>query len=357
MNDPLLKVRDLRVDFGANAAVGGANFDLEAGEILGLVGESGSGKTTLARAILKLLPARGSVRFLGQDLLTCSAAALRARRRELQIVFQDPLASLNPRMTVGEAIGEPLRIFEPHLSARARLLRVGAMLERVGLSGDMAERYPHEFSGGQCQRVAIARAMILEPKLLVCDEIVSSLDVSIQGQIVNLLIDLQREAAMAVLFISHNLAVVRHLSQRVMVMYLGKLVEIAPCDALFASPVHPYTRALLAAVVGIPGVPRDPMPPAPPAPLQPSPVTVREPSPVAVLKPSSVMVRERSPVTAPEPSRPARLLTQGCSYRDRCPFALPLCATDAPPLIEVGAGHRAACHRSHETLITLSLPS
>ncbi|SRR5579859_350496 len=357
MTDPLLDVRDLCVDFGASATIVGVNFDLAAGEVLGLVGESGSGKTTLARAILKLLPARGSVRFMGQDLLTCSAAALRTRRRELQIVFQDPLASLNPRMTVGEGIGEPLQIFEPRLGARARRLRVGALLERVGLSGAMAERYPHEFSGGQCQRVAIARAMILRPKLLICDEIVSSLDVSIQGQIVNLLIDLQREAAMAVLFISHNLAVVRHLSQRVMVMYLGRVVEIAPCDALFATPKHPYTRVLLAAVAGISSAPRVPTPPAPPAALQPSPVTVREPSPVAVLKPSSVMVLERSPVTAPEPSRPARLLVQGCAYRDRCAFALPLCADREPPLIEVGAGHWAACHRSHETLIPLSFGS
>jgi oligopeptide transport system ATP-binding protein len=326
MNDPLLRVRDLCVDFGANAAVTGVNFDLAAGEIVGLVGESGSGKSTLARAILRLLqPARGSVQFLGQDLLRCSGAALRARRRELQIVFQDPLASLNPRMTVGEAIGEPLQIFEPGLTARARQLQVDAILERVGLASGMAARYPHEFSGGQCQRVGIARAMILRPKLLICDEVVSSLDMSIQGQIVNLLIDLQREAAMAVLFISHNLAVVRHLSQRVMVIYLGRLVEIALCDALFAMPKHPYTRALLAAV---PQLPSDTAPNAPT---------------VAAV-----------PVLPVEPIQPARLMASGCAYRDRCPYVLPICETQDPPLIEVDAGHWAACHRSHETLIPLS---
>jgi oligopeptide transport system ATP-binding protein len=335
MIDPLLKVRDLCVDFGSNAAVRGVNFDLAAGEIVGLVGESGSGKSTLARAILRLQPARGSAQFLGQDLLQCSGAALRARRRELQIVFQDPLASLNPRMTVGEAIGEPLQIFEPSLTARDRQLQVDAMLERVGLSSGMAGRYPHEFSGGQCQRVGIARAMILRPKLLICDEVVSSLDMSIQGQIVNLLIDLQREAAMAVLFISHNLAVVRYLSQRVMVIYLGKLVEIALCDALFAAPRHPYTRALLATVPQLPSVTAAPAAPAVPA----------------------VPTLPAVPVLPAEPIQQARLMASGCAYRDRCPYVLPLCETDEPPFIEVGAGHWAACHRSHETLIPLSFAS
>jgi ABC-type oligopeptide transport system ATPase subunit len=225
------------------------SFDLFAGETLGLVGESGSGKSTLARAILRLVKtAHGSVLWRGENLLTCDAATLRAHRRDLQIIFQDPLASLNPRMTVGEAIAEPLRIFELDLHADGREARVKDMLERVGLNGSMARRYPHEFSGGQCQRIGIARAMILGPKLLICDEPVSSLDVSIQGQIVNLLLDLQREAGTAMLFISHNLAVVRHLSHRIMVMYSGSIVEVASSEALFAAPVHPYTRALLAAV-------------------------------------------------------------------------------------------------------------
>jgi len=321
MNQPLLRVRDLCVDFGTNAVIRGVNFDLSAGETVGLVGESGSGKSTLARAVLRLLqPARGSVEFLGLDLLKCSPKALRARRRDLQIVFQDPLASLNPRMTVGEAIGEPLQIFEPAPNSSVRLRQVGAMLERVGLSAGMASRYPHEFSGGECQRIGIARAMILSPKLLICDEVVSSLDVSIQGQIVNLLVDLQREAGMAVLFISHNLAVVRHLSHRVLVIYLGKMVEIALCDALFASAVHPYTRALLAAVPH--------------------------------LMPSAAVAA--TPAAPAEPTLPARLMASGCAYRDRCPYALPICETDEPPLVEVSAGHWAACHRSHETLIPLS---
>jgi oligopeptide transport system ATP-binding protein len=218
-----------------------------------------------------------------------------------------------------------LEIFEPGLTAGDRLRQVSAMLERVGLAAGMAGRYPHEFSGGQCQRVGIARSMILSPKLLICDEVVSSLDVSIQGQIVNLLLDLQREAAMAVLFISHNLAVVRHLSHRVLVIYLGKLMEIAPCDALFAAPKHPYTHALLAAVPQLPGatVPAAPTVPA-------------------------------VPVLPAEPIQPARLMAAGCAYRDRCPYVLPICETNDPPLIEVGAGHWVACHRSQETLIPLS---
>jgi oligopeptide transport system ATP-binding protein len=331
MTNMLLRVRDLRVDFGAHAVIRGVNFDLSAGETVGLVGESGSGKSTLARAILRLLqPAQGSVEFLGLDLLQCPQAELRAQRRGLQVVFQDPLASLDPRMTVGETIAEPLKIFEPGLNAGARLRQVNAMLERVGLSSDMTGRYPHEFSGGQCQRIGIARAMILSPKLLICDEIVSSLDVSIQGQIVNLLLDLQRAAGMAVLFISHNLAVVRHLSHRVLVMYLGKLVEIAPCDALFASPIHPYTRALLAAVPRI------------------------APHAAGAAPPQAQGERAPQP---PGEQAPLRLLASGCAFRDRCPYALPVCETSDPALLEVAPGHWAACHRSHDTLNPLSLPT
>src|SRR5580698_4541570 len=243
MNDTLLRVRDLRVNLGGHEILRGIDFELYAGETLGLVGESGSGKTTLARAVLRLLePVQGSVEFQGLELLGSSPATLRARRRDLQIVFQDPLASLDPRMTVGQAIAEPVEIFEPGLDGGARQRLIVGMLERVGLGPGMAGRYPHELSGGQCQRVAIARAMILNPKALICDEVVSSLDVSVQGQIVNLLLDLQQQTAMGVLFISHNLAVVRHLSHRVLVMYLGKLLEIAHSEALFAAPVHPYTR-------------------------------------------------------------------------------------------------------------------
>jgi oligopeptide transport system ATP-binding protein len=305
-----MKVQDLRVDFGSHAALRGLSFELFAGETLGLVGESGSGKTTLARAILRLLrAARGRVEFQGADLLTCNRETLHARRRNLQIVFQDPLASLNPRLTVGESVGEPLKIFEPALTAQARRRRIGAMLERVGLDAESLSRYPHEFSGGQCQRIGIARAMILGPKLLVCDEAVSSLDVSIQGQIINLLLDLQRDAGLAMLFISHDLAVVRHISHRVMVIFLGTTMEIAPSDALFAAPIHPYTRALLSA-----------LPPGLPAAQIPAP----------------------------------RTGTGGCTYRSRCPFAITACELSEPPLAEVAAGHWVACHRSHETLNPLS---
>ena len=318
MNAPLLQVRNLRVEFGRQLAVRDVNFDLFAAEAVGLVGESGAGKSTVARALLRLLqPEQGSVELAGVDLLKCAPAVMRAQRRNLQIVFQDPLASLNPRMTVGDAIAEPLIIFEPELTAAARRGKVAAMLERVGLTADMASRYPHEFSGGQCQRIGIARAVVLKPNLLVCDEAVSSLDVSIQGQIINLLLDLQQEMGMAILFISHNLAVVRHLSHRVLVMYLGKLVEVAPCEALFAAPVHPYTRALLAAVPRIPPV-------------------ADAPAPLA------------------DRTLAAESIAHGCAFRDRCPYALPLCATSDPPLLEIAAGRWVACHRSHETLNPLS---
>jgi oligopeptide transport system ATP-binding protein len=321
MSAPLLQVRNLRVEFGRQTAVRDVSFDLFSGETVGLVGESGAGKSTLARGLLRLLkPSHGSVELLGLDLLKSPPAVMRAQRRDLQMVFQDPLASLNPRMTVGDAIAEPLRIFEPELSAAARRGKVAAILQRVGLGADTADRYPHEFSGGQCQRIGIARATVLRPKLLVCDEAVSSLDVSIQGQIINLLLDLRQEMDMAILFISHNLAVVRHLSHRVMVMYLGKLVEVAACEALFAAPVHPYTRALLSAVPRIPPV-------------------------------------EGAPAPLAEGSLAAGAVARGCAFRDRCPYVLPLCATADPPLTESAAGHLVACHRSHETLNGLSLTS
>jgi oligopeptide transport system ATP-binding protein len=246
---PLLTVRNLSVSFHSRDALRDINFELNAGETVGLVGESGAGKSTLARVIVGLLPpSRGRIEFLGAELIHGSAPFPRAQRRHLQMVFQDPLASLDPRMTVQEAIGEPLRVFEPLLSETEMRRRVTAALARVGLDSQAGARYPHEFSGGQCQRIGIARATILMPKLLICDEVVSSLDVSIQGQIVNLLKDLQRDMGMAMLFISHNLAVVRHVSHRVMVIRAGELVEVAPTNRLFEAPGHPYTRTLLAAV-------------------------------------------------------------------------------------------------------------
>jgi oligopeptide/dipeptide ABC transporter ATP-binding protein len=312
----LLEVEDLRVDFGESGVLQEVSFELHAGETLGLVGESGSGKSTLARAILRLQRvARGSVRYQGLDLLACDAGTLRAQRRDLQIVFQDPLASLDPRMTIGDAIAEPLSIYEP-LSAAARQRRVGEMLERVGLTAAAAARYPHEFSGGECQRIGIARAMILQPRVLICDEAVSSLDVSVQGQIINLLLDLQRDSGVAILFISHNLAVVRHMSHRVLVIYAGRLVEIAACDALFASPIHPYTRALLDSV------------------------------PQLNAAPSGAAAAWEYPAAALSNAG-------GCAYRNRCRYALHLCGT-VPPLKEVRAGHWAACHRSHEALYPVS---
>jgi ABC-type glutathione transport system ATPase component len=249
MSGPLLEVRGLGVDYRGVRALGAVSFDIHAGETLGLVGESGSGKSTLARAVLRLIRAsRGRVLWRGVDLLRCDAATLRRRRRELQIVFQDPVASLNPRMTVAGTLEEPLGIFERGLRAAERRTRMIGMLERVGLPASTLDRYPHELSGGQCQRIGIARAMMLHPQLLICDEPVSSLDVSVQGQIMNLLADLQRELGTAMLFISHNLAVVRHISHRVAVIHDGNLVETAACDALFAAPTHPHTRALMAAV-------------------------------------------------------------------------------------------------------------
>jgi len=253
---PLLKVKNLSVSFDSQTALRDINFELSGGETVGLVGESGAGKSTLARVIVGLQrPSRGQVEFSGTELVNAATAFPRAQRRHLQMVFQDPLSSLNPRMTVEDAVSEPLRIFEPRLSAAGMRERVSAALVRVGLEPQAAPRYPHEFSGGQCQRIGIARATILNPKLLICDEAVSSLDVSIQGQIVNLLRDLQRETGMAMLFISHNLAVVRHVSHRIMVIRAGEMVEMAPADTLFSAPAHPYTRALLAAVPRSPSNP------------------------------------------------------------------------------------------------------
>jgi oligopeptide transport system ATP-binding protein len=310
----LLEVRGLGVEFEGRAAVEDVSFEIAPGEVLGLVGESGSGKSTLARAVLRLTPvARGTVSWRGTDLLLYKGAALRRRRRDLQMIFQDPLASLDPRMTVGETLAEPLEIFEPLLGKQARAKRVAEMLERVGLAAALAGRYPHEFSGGQCQRIGIARALMPQPQLLVCDEPVSSLDVSIQGQIVNLLSDLQRDLKTAILFISHNLAVVRHLSDRVMVMYGGRIVETAPREQLFAAPVHPYTRALLAAV----------------------------PDPAAALHPQS------------EPRAAAWSTSEaeargGCAYRGRCELAQAVCERTVPLLEPVAAEHTVACHRRAE---------
>jgi peptide/nickel transport system ATP-binding protein len=260
-SEPMLEVDDVKVHFPINVggglipkrkplkAVDGVSFDLRKGETLGVVGESGCGKSTLARAVLQLVPTTaGTVAWLGKDLTSIRKSTLRKTRRDLQIVFQDPLASLDPRMTVGSSIAEPLLTYERQLNRSQRQDRVRNMMEKVGLDPDMINRYPHELSGGQNQRVGIARAMILSPKLVICDEAVSALDVSIQAQIIKLLIDLQKEMDLSMIFISHDLSVVREVSHRVMVLYLGRVVELADRKAIYDDARHPYTQALISAV-------------------------------------------------------------------------------------------------------------
>ncbi len=299
-------VREFAVGARTFRAVDGVSFHVGAGETLGLVGESGCGKTTVGRLILRLLPpTAGRIVFDGQDVTHLPERRLRAFRRQVQVVFQDPYSSLNPRLTVRDIVGEPLRNFGA--SRREAATRVAELLDRVGLPPAYMSRYPHAFSGGQRQRIGIARALALSPRLLVCDEAVSSLDVSVQAQILNLLGDLQRELGLALLFISHNLAVVRHVSHRVAVMYLGRLVELAPEPALFRHPRHPYTRALLAAVPE-----PDPAVPAP-----------------AVL-----------PGELPSPLDPPA----GCRFQTRCPRAEARCRTAEPPLTEEPPGHWVRCY-------------
>jgi len=329
MSATLLSVRDLKVHFDVRVggilagrykplkAVDGVSFDLQAGETLGIVGESGCGKSTLGRAILRLIePSAGRTVWLGQDLAALDPKAMRARRQDMQIIFQDPLASLNPRMTVGEIIAEPLRTFEPGIGRKAVKARVKDMMAKVGLLPQMINRYPHEFSGGQCQRIGIARAMVLGPKLIVCDEPVSALDVSIQAQIVNLLMRLQQEFGLSLLFISHDLSVVRHISHRIMVLYLGRVMEIADREAIYARPRHPYTKALISAV---------PIP-----------------------DPDKEQAKRRLVLQGDLPSPLAP--PSGCVFRTRCPKATELCARETPPLEPDGSGdpHLVACHHWRE---------
>ena len=299
-------VREFRVAAGVLRAVDDVTLHVDPGETLGLVGESGCGKTTVGRLILRLMPATaGRIVFEGQDITHLPERRLRDFRRAVQVVFQDPYSSLNPRLTVRDIVGEPLRNFGA--TRRAAAARVGELLDTVGLPPDYMTRYPHAFSGGQRQRIGIARALALGPRLLVCDEAVSSLDVSVQAQILNLLADLQRQLGLALLFISHNLAVVRHVSQRVAVMYLGRLVEVAPEADLFDHPRHPYTRALLAAVP--------------------------EAAPDAV--PPGVL-----PGELPSPLDPPA----GCRFQTRCPRAEAQCRAAEPPLVEERPGRWVRCY-------------
>ncbi|WP_299664814.1 ABC transporter ATP-binding protein [uncultured Ruegeria sp.] len=322
--ETLLRVDDVKVYFKYGGtglakkkeqkyikAVDGISFDIKRGETLGIVGESGCGKSTLARAVIRMVPSHsGRVLWMGQDLLELDGNTMRDQRKDLQMIFQDPLASLNPRMTLGQIIAEPLKTHFPKMPRSEIRAKVAAMMARVGLLPNMVNRYPHEFSGGQCQRIGIARALILEPKLIICDEPVSALDVSIQAQVINLLMDLQKELNLSLMFIAHDLSVVKHISTRVMVLYLGNVVELAESEAIYRNPSHPYTRALIAAVPDL-----------------------DKPAPADR---ASLMVDGELPSPLAPPS--------GCPFRTRCPMAQDICSTDKPKLETSFDGHSVACH-------------
>ena len=323
MAEEILRVEDLKVEFpltkgvvlqrqvGSVKAVDGVSFSLTRGETLGLVGESGCGKSTTALAVLRMLePAAGRIVFEGEDITRHDAARMRPIRRRMQMVYQDPYGSLDPRMKVRDIVGEPLVVHGMARDKAKYVARVAELLQMVGLLPDMAERYPHEFSGGQRQRIGIARAIALDPGLLICDEPVSALDVSIQAQVINLFMDLQKRLSLTYLFIAHDLSVVRHISNRIAVMYLGRIVEIASRDELYSNPLHPYTKALLAAV--------------------PIPDPVLE-----AARPQQVIAGEVPSVLNPP---------RGCAFHPRCPMAEARCSEEEPQLRKAASGRTVACH-------------
>ena len=328
MTKPVLRVQDLAVTFTSFTggllqrrerqlrAVDGISFELHPGETLGVVGESGSGKSTLARAILGLItPDRGRVMWRGEELTGLGEEELRQKRKELQIVFQDPVASLDPRMTAGDIISEPLWTFFPNMARLQVEERTRGMMKVVGLLPNQINRYPHEFSGGQCQRIGIARSLVLNPRLLVCDEPVSALDVSIQAQIINLLQDLQKKLGLALIFIAHDLSVVRHISDRVMVMYMGQAMEISEKSSLYRRPLHPYTNALMKSV------------------------SIPDPRLAAA-------ARQDSWLTGDMPSPYDR--PKGCIFHNRCPYRVKRCEADVPALRRMENRDWVACHRAEE---------
>ena len=323
----ILQVENLKVNFDVSTegdmpwtkrkklkAVDDVSFNLQPGETLGIVGESGCGKSTLARAIIRMVPAEsGKALWLGNDLLTLDKIAMRKHRKEIQMIFQDPLASLNPRMNIGEIIAEPLKTHYPKTSKEDIKSRVQDVMDKVGLLHNLVNRYPHEFSGGQCQRIGIARALILKPKLIICDEPVSALDVSIQAQVINLLMELQNEMGLTLIFITHDLSIVKHISNKIMVLYLGNMVEMANSVDIYAHPLHPYTQALISAV----------------------PI----PDPKIEKNKELILIEGDLPSPINPPS--------GCVFRTRCQKAQDICAKEKPTMNTFNDSHIVACHFSN----------
>ncbi len=323
-HETIMQVENLKVHFDVSSegdmpwtkrkklqAVNGVSFELKSAETLGIVGESGCGKSTLARAIISMVPAEtGRVLWFGKDLLALQKTEMRKHRKEIQMIFQDPLASLNPRMTIGEIIAEPLKTHYPKTSKGDTKARVEDVMNKVGLLENLINRYPHEFSGGQCQRIGIARALILKPKLIICDEPVSALDVSIQAQVINLLMDLQKEMDLTLIFIAHDLSIVKHISTKIMVLYMGNMVELAKSEDIYDHPRHPYTQALISAV----------------------PI----PDPKIEKNKDLILIEGDLPSPINPPS--------GCVFRTRCKKAQDICSQEKPELKEAAISHEVACH-------------